>query len=180
MLTETSLVLVCLLPDPRDLEIARLLGWYRIPLRTAPKLISVDYLAFYQPASFGEVGNQIEYVAEVLGNELTTRADLLRDELSHPNAAEEYYKIQIGNLERLENPIKADSWKRITFFYTTGEYILHAKILNDLVVRSDERRSLWKSLRDRTSEEQMYHTGSNDVEIDDNVLALLLGFKNDL
>jgi hypothetical protein len=31
MLTPVSLVLVCLLPSPRDLEIARLLGWYRIP-----------------------------------------------------------------------------------------------------------------------------------------------------
>jgi hypothetical protein len=53
MLTPASLVLVCLLPAPRDLEIARLLGWYRIPLRSAPKVIAVDYLAFYQPASFG-------------------------------------------------------------------------------------------------------------------------------
>ena len=48
MLKPTDLILVCLLPTPRDLEIARLLGWYRIPLRSAPKVVALDYLAFYQ------------------------------------------------------------------------------------------------------------------------------------
>jgi len=38
-LASTSLVLVCLLPTPRDLEIARLFGWYRIPLRIASKVV---------------------------------------------------------------------------------------------------------------------------------------------
>ena len=80
MLEPTDLVLVAFLPTPRDLEIARLLGWYRIPLRTAPKVVAVDYLAFYQPASFGERGGQIEYIAEVRGHELTTRGELLKDE----------------------------------------------------------------------------------------------------
>src|SRR5512133_4139601 len=98
MLTSTSLILVCLLPAPRDMEIARLLGWYRIPFRTAPKVVAVDYLAFYQPASFGETGGQIQYVAEVRGHELTTRAELLRDEADHPGAREEYFKIQLGAL----------------------------------------------------------------------------------
>lgn len=180
MISETSLVLVCVLPNPRDFEIARLLGWYRIPLRTAPKLISVDYLAFYQPSSFGEGKNQIEFVAEVRGNELTTRANLLKDELDHPNAKEEYYKILIGDLERLKNPIKADAWKRVTFLYTTGEYLLQAKVLNDLVVRSDERQTLWKSLREKASLDQTYQTGYDEVEMDEKLLAALLGIKDAL
>ena len=54
MLEPTSLVLVAVMNDPRDLEIARLLGWYRIPLRTAPKVVYVDYLAFYQTGAFGD------------------------------------------------------------------------------------------------------------------------------
>ena len=68
------------MPTPRDMEIARLLGWYRIPLRTAPKVVAVDYLAFYQPLSFGDSGGQIEFVASVRGHELTTRRELLQDE----------------------------------------------------------------------------------------------------
>ncbi len=50
---DTCLVLVAIIPNQRDLEIARLLGWYRIPLKNAPKVIAVDYLALYQTGSFG-------------------------------------------------------------------------------------------------------------------------------
>jgi len=178
MLQPTSLVLVCLLPSPRDLEIARLLGWYRIPLRTAPKVVAVDYLAFYQPSAFGERGGQIEYIAEVRGHELTTRGELLKDEANHPRANEEYYKIQIGGLEKLKEMIVADKWKRITFLYTTGEYLLKAKTLNDLVVDGDERQLLWHSLRERAENEQLYKTDLPEVDIPPEVLMALLGIKD--
>ena len=89
----TSLILVAVITTPRDLEIARLLGWYRIPLRSAPKVVFVDYLAFYQTGMFGEEKWRIQYVAPVRGHELTTRAELLQDEPDHPNANLEYYSI---------------------------------------------------------------------------------------
>lgn len=177
MLQPTSLILVCLLPTPRDLEIARLLGWYRIPLRTAPKVVAVDYLAFYQPSAFGERGGKIEYVAEVRGHELTTRGELLKDEVDHPRAREEYYKIQIGGLEKLKEPIVSEKWKRITFLYTTGEYLLNARTLNDLVVDGDERELLWRSLRERAENHQLYKTDLPDVDIPPDVLMALLGIK---
>jgi hypothetical protein len=177
MLTPASLVLVCLLPAPRDLEIARLLGWYRIPLRTAPKVVAVDYLAFYQPGSFGPRGGRIEYIAEVRGHELTTRLELLRDELDHPRAGEEYFKIQIGSLERLPRPIVADKWRRLTFLYTTGEYLLKASTLNDLVIQSEERQSLWQSLRERATSTSHYHTDLPEADIPPEVLLALLGIK---
>ena len=173
----TSLILVTFLPTPRDLEIARLLGWYRIPLRSAPKVVAVDHLAFYQPSSFGERGGRIEFVSEVRGHELTTRGELLRDEADHPRAREEYYKIQLGGLEKLKQPILADKWKRITFFYTTGEYMLNARSLNDLVVDGDERQLLWKSLRERAENEQLYKTDPPEADIPPEVLMALLGIK---
>lgn len=177
MLQPASLILVCLLPSPRDLEIARLLGWYRIPLRTAPKVVAVDYLAFYQPSAFAERGGKIEFVAEVHGHELTTRGELLKDEADHPRAREEYYKIQIGGLERLKEPVVADKWKRITFLYTTGEYLLNAKTLNDLVVDGDERLLLWRSLRERAENEQLYKTDLPEADIPPEVLMALLGIR---
>ena len=177
MLQPTSLILVCLLPSPRDLEIARLLGWYRIPLRNAPKVVAVDYLAFYQPSAFGERGGQIEFISEVRGHELTTRGELLKDEADHPRAKEENYKIQIGGLEKLKETIVADKWKRITFLYTTGEYLLKAKTLNDLVVDGDERQLLWHSLRERAENEQLYKTDLPQVDIPPEVLIALLGIK---
>jgi hypothetical protein len=178
MLSPTSLVLVCLLPTPRDLEIARLLGWYRIPFKSAPKVVAVDYLALYQPSSFGDQGAQIQYVAEVKVHELTTRLELLRDEPDHPRAHEEYYKIQIGGLEKLLHPVKAEKWRRITFLYTTGEYLLNAKTINDLVVHSEERQLLWRSLRERAVSDSQYQVDLPDIDVDPQVLAALLGIKD--
>ncbi len=176
MLEATSLILVAVLNNPRDFEIARLLGWYRIPLRSAPKIIAVDYLAFYQTGAFGEEKWGIQWVAPVRGHELTTRADLLKAEPDHPRAKEEYYKIQLGPLERLPRTVKAETWRRITFLYTTGEYLLDAKTVNELVVRSDERQLLWQALRERSLREY----GSQEIpgfDITDEMLAVLLGIK---
>ncbi len=159
MLKPTDLILVCLLPTLRDLEIARLLGWYRIPLRTAPKVVAVDYLAFYQASAFAERGGQIEFIAQVRGHELTTRGELLRDEKDHPRAKEEYYKIQLGGLEKLHEPIKTD------------------KILNDLVVQNEEREILWRSLRERAENEQLYKVDLPDENIPPEILMALLGIK---
>ncbi|MEM5776133.1 MAG: hypothetical protein AAGU05_14115, partial [Anaerolineaceae bacterium] len=138
-----SLILAAVMPSPRDLEIARLLGWYRIPLRSAPKVVDVDYLAFYQTDAFGADHRwRIEFVAPVRGHELTTRGELFRDQPDHPRRHEEYYKIQIGGLQALPAPILAEKWKRVTFLYTTGGLLSTAKTLRDLVVRSDERQFL--------------------------------------
>ena len=178
MLKSTDLILVCLLPTPRDLEIARLLGWYRIPLRTAPKVVAVDYLAFYQPSAFAERGGRIEFVAQVKGHELTTRGELLRDEADHARAKEEYFKIQIGALEKLSQPIITDKWKRLTFLYSTGEYLLNAKTLNDLVVSGEERQLLWRSLRERAENDQLYKVALPEADIPPEVLMALLGIKD--
>ncbi|HAV76464.1 MAG TPA: hypothetical protein DCX53_03825 [Anaerolineae bacterium] len=178
MLKPTDLILVCLLPTPRDLEIARLLGWYRIPLRTAPKVVAVDYLAFYQPSTFGDRGGQIEFISQVRGHELTTRGELLKEEADHPRAKEEYYKIQIGALEKMNEPVKSDRWKRLTFLYTTGEYLLKSKSLNDLVVNGDERQLLWRSLRERAENQQLYTAGLPEADIPPEVLIALLGIKD--
>jgi hypothetical protein len=174
----TALVLVAVMTSPRDLEIARLLGWYRIPLRKAPKVVDVDYLAFYQTSGFVEAERgMIQYVAKVRGHELTTRGELLKDERDHPRANEEYYKIQIGPLIKLVQPIKTASWKRITFLYTTGKSLMDAAIVNDLVIQSEERSLLWQSLRERM--ESDHNPGSDihdEFEISDQQLMEILGY----
>lgn len=176
MLEPTSLVLVAVINDQRDLEIARLLGWYRIPLRTAPKVIYVDYLAFYQTGAFGENRWQIQTIAPVLGHELTTRGELLRDQQDHPRAKEEYYKIMLGPLESLPKPVQADQWRRVTFLYTTGEYLLAANTLKDLVVRSEERNLLWQALRERAVR-SYGEPGLPEIDLTDDILAALLGIR---
>jgi hypothetical protein len=173
-----ALLLVVVMNDPRDFDIARLLGWYRIPLRSAPKVVAVDYLAFYQTAAFGEDKWQIRNIAPVRGVELARRAELIQDEPDHPRANQEYYKIQIGSLIPINPPIRTGDWKRITFLYTTGEYFNHAAILNDLVVTSDERRLLWQSLRERSAQTAYVTDEADELDIDPQVLAALLGITN--
>ncbi|MCD6356231.1 MAG: hypothetical protein J7L66_03000 [Anaerolineaceae bacterium] len=172
---EDSLILTAIIPTPRDLEIARVLGWYRIPFKFAPKIVYVDYLAFYQPGIFGEKhAYRIETFASVKGVELTKRREIIRDEPQHPRADEEYYKIQLGDLIALENPILAGKWKRITFLYTTGSRFEKAKVINDLVVRSNERKILWRSLRER-AESFIARTEPDweELELDENILIML-------
>jgi hypothetical protein len=153
-------------PDSRDLGIARLLGGYWIPFKSALKVFAVDYLALYLPGRFnrsernpggiepqgqtGSFGNecaQIQYEAEAKGHELTTHLELLHDEPDHSRAYERNYKIQIGGLEIMPRSVKAEEWRRTNYLYTTGEYLLNAKTVKDLVVHSEERQSLRRSLR---------------------------------
>jgi hypothetical protein len=171
----TALILLGIMPNPRDLEIARVLGWYRIPLKSAPKVIDVDYLAFYQTAAFGEGHRwRVESFAEVRGHELTTRMELFRDEPEHPRAREEYFRVQIGPLQALPQPVQAGKWKRITFLYTTGELLQTARTLNDLVVRDEDREILWRTLRERALLSGMYRPADlPEIDLDPVLLAML-------
>lgn len=176
-----SLILVAVMPSPRDLEIARLLGWYRIPMRSAPKVVDVDYLAFYQTDAFGMDHRwRIEYVAEVRGHELTTRNELFRDQPDHPRGHEEYFKIQIGDLQLLPQAILAERWKRVTFLYTTGDLLRNARSMNDLVVQSEERQLLWRSLRERALQAESYNDSAlpeNEFALDPQILLMLGGLS---
>jgi hypothetical protein len=145
-----DLILVAIVKTPRDLEIARVLGWYRIPLATVPKTIRVDWIAFYQTAAFGDERWSVRYVAPVRGSELVTREELFRDERDHPQAKEPYFKLQLGPVERLPMPIPSSRWRRFTFLYSTGERLLMARDLKELRVSSSrEKESLWKLLAER-------------------------------
>ena len=145
-----DLVLVAILNRPRDLEIARTLGWYRIPLGTAPRTVRVDWLAFYLPAAFNAQRWSVRYLAEVRGIELLTRRELLYLEADHPRAALPYYKLQLGPLLELDPPIPARGWRRFSFLYTTGNRLYTALDLNQLrVPASRDRERLWRMLRDR-------------------------------
>lgn len=178
-ITPASLVLVAVMTDPRDLEIARVFGWYRIPLKTAPKVVAVDYLAFYQTKAFGEQKWRIQYIAAVRGHELTTRGQLLQDEQDHPRAKDEYFKIQLAPLEKLAEPILSEKWHRLTFLYTTGEYLLKAQKVEDLIVQSEERQILWKALRERILSSDSYRSEPvEDIALDDTVIAMLLGIDS--
>jgi hypothetical protein len=158
MIDESALILVAILPSIRDFDIARMLGWYRIPLKSAPKMLFVDYIAFYEPKAVTKTEfGLVKVYAEVRGHELVRRVDLFRDEKDHPHAQEEYFKISVGPLQTIDPPIVANEWKRLTFLYTTGRQFMGATSLNDLVVRSSERNQLWQMICERAATRTGYN-----------------------
>jgi len=55
-----------------------------------------------------------------------------------------------------------------------------AETFQDLVVRSDERRSVWQTLRERANESQPYHAQSDlpELDLDPVSLEILLGIRD--
>jgi hypothetical protein len=148
-----DLVLVAVMNSPKDLEIARVLGWYRIPLASAPKTIRMDWLAFYQTGAFEQDKWVVRYVSRVLGYELVSRKELLYQQADHPRVDEPYFKIQLGEMQELTRPIPARRWRRITFIFTTGDRLLRASDVRALPLPSGkEQDQLWRMIRERESE----------------------------
>lgn len=141
-----AVVLIAVVSQPEDLALAREQGWYRLPERQAARLPRPDVVAFYQTAAFGAERWSIRYAAPVRGHELALRRDLLPAEAGHPRAGQAYLKLQLGPLEDLPRPIFSPRWHHFTFLVTTGERLLTARIVHDLVPSQAEHDLLW--LRD--------------------------------
>lgn len=131
-------VLVVYVPSPSDFALIRQNGWYRIPQRHAPKGFISEFYAFYFGQNFGSQKWAIHFYAKQLGYELVDRQALLPDQPEHPRASELYYKIQLGPLIELENPIISLRWRRLTFLHTTWDRFQEATEINDLLVEGDQ------------------------------------------
>ena len=140
-------VLVAIMNNRRDMEIARTVGWYRIPVKRAPRQVAADYLAFYQTAAFPVQRWHINYYTPVLRYRLATRRELVPREGDHPRANNLYYRIDIGPLRRLRRPIPSRKLRRVTFIPTTLEQLLDAEDVTDLWDRSSTAQRLWRELR---------------------------------
>jgi hypothetical protein len=126
-------VLVAVMNNPRDLAIARQEGWYRIPVKRAPKRIGADYLAFYLTGQFPEeLRHRVPFYAPIFAYRLVTRVELLPGEADHPRAGDTYFKIEIGRLVDLARPVISERLRRITFISTTLETLLSAREIREL------------------------------------------------
>lgn len=143
-------VLVAYVPDPADFALIRERGWYRIPQQSAPKGLYAEYFAFYFGRHFGSQKWAIHYYAERLGHELTTRALLVPEEPDHPRAHDFYYKVQLGPLQQLAEPIVSLRWRRVTFLHTTWDRFQDAREINDLFIEGGEYVDrLYATLKER-------------------------------
>jgi hypothetical protein len=126
-------VLVAIMNNPRDFEIARDEGWYRVPARHAPQSTTeAAVLALYFTKAFDDEKWSIRWYGAVRGHELARRRDLFPDEPDHPRVDEPYYKLQLGPLIELELPIYSLRWRRITFIETSWDRFSAAEEINDL------------------------------------------------
>lgn len=140
-------VLVALMPYARDLDIARAQGWYRTRVSAAPKPTEFGWLAFYQGEEFGEDAWAIRYCAKVKGFEIVKRRDLLPDEWDHNRANQDYYKIHIGELQPLPQPIISRRQRFIVFISTTLAKFQQAEEINDLFHESPLEDEMWDGFK---------------------------------
>ena len=141
-------VLVAIINNQRDFAIARDEHWYRIPVKRAPaRATGAPVLAFYQTKVFGSEAWAINYWARAWRWEVVKRIELLPDELSHPRAHDDYYKIHLGQLERLPHPVVSKKWRRITFIVTTWERLMRAREVRELLHGDIWEERLYRALR---------------------------------
>ena len=143
-------VLVAVLNNAEDLRRVASEGWYRIPQRRAPKRIGADYLAFYQTGAFREhdEAQTVTYFAATRRYRLLTRRELLPGEPNHPRANDYYFRVELGPLQRLEQPVAAKTFHRVTFIHTTFAQLLSAQDVVELFRRDDPFEALWEALRE--------------------------------
>lgn len=141
-------VLVAIINKQRDFAIARDEHWYRIPVKRAPtRALNAPILAFYQTKVFGPEAWVINYWAEAWKWEIVKRIELLPQEALHPRAQEDYYRIRLGELERLPHPIVSRKWRRITFIITTWERLMRAREVKELLHGDIWEERLYRALR---------------------------------
>lgn len=163
---EDAPVLVAVVNNLSDFVRARDEGWYRIPVNRAPRRVAAEYLALYQTRVFGDDGYAVNYYAPVRRFHVVTRAELLPDEAGHPRAADAYYKIEIGPLQRLPRPVPSRALRRIAFIPTTLQRLLAAQEINDLWQRDDPQQRLWLALREAgLLVEYRYQIGQPDGDL---------------
>jgi hypothetical protein len=132
-------VLVGVMNNKRDFDIARDEGWYRIPELHAPDCTTdAAVLAFYFTSAFAGERWAIHWYAEVRGYELVLRKNLLPEESGHARAEQRYYKMQIGPLIRRDPPIPSLRWRRISFINTTWDRFSAAEEVNDLYISGSD------------------------------------------
>ena len=112
-------VLVALLKTKADFAILQEEGWYRIPVKSAPKAWPPSWLAFYQPLAFKDDAYRIRYFGEVLDINIVSRRELFPNEFESIKSENMYYRLRIKELQELNEPIISLRPRRLVFIPTT-------------------------------------------------------------
>jgi len=134
--------------------------WYHVPVESAPKnASSVEYLAFYFPAIFGErLKYKVTYYAKVQKVDTVKRIQLFPEESRHKKAQEDYFQFHLGEIKELPNPIPSKKWRRIVHIPTSREKLFSAQEINDLYDTSPLEEKMYYEMKKRKieAERQLY------------------------
>ena len=158
-------VLVALMNSKLDLEIAKKQNWYRIPVKSAPKIVKenkLEIIAFYQTKEFDEERYAIKYYGIVDTISILKRRKLFPKEILNEKSDNEYYKIKFLPLLKLERPIISKRRRFIIFIPTTKEKFLKALEINHLYNDSVLEDILWARFLEKkiSAERQLLYKGA--------------------
>lgn len=143
-------VLIAILKDKRDFVIAQEKHWYRIPVKSAPRNVrdlTLEQIAFYFPKAFEDQAYSVRLFAPVKRVRIVKRKELLPEEILDARSEQDYFKIELGGLQRLPNPIPSKRQRRVVFIETTPHRLFYAKELNDLYHESPLEEELWSAFK---------------------------------
>jgi len=142
--------LIALLRDVNDYNIAHDQHWYRIPERSAPRIVEdkrIKYIAFYQTRKFRADAFVVRWYARINKIKIVLRQDLFPNEKINPRTNTIYYKIEFDKLRELKRPIPSKKQRRIIFIPTTFKKFRNAKEINDLFFESPIEERMWEAFR---------------------------------
>ncbi|MBN1620521.1 DUF559 domain-containing protein [candidate division WOR-3 bacterium] len=146
-------LLVAILKNPEDFNIAKNVHWYRIPVDKADKLLSKiwppEWIAFYHPLNSGDKAFSVRFCARVKRIEKAKRWQLFPHEKFSTSSDKEYYQIRLGDLVKLPVPIVSKKLRRIVFIQTTLKKLFEAREINDLFHGTKIEEKLWSKLKEK-------------------------------
>jgi very-short-patch-repair endonuclease len=144
-------VLVAILKEPQDFEIAKEQHWYRIPVTSVEKWLKdrwpPEWVAFYQPKPFGSGAYSVRYFAKVIEIRRSFRWELFPSLPRDRKSERLYFQLVIAPLEKLPKPILSHRRRRIVFIQTSWEKLIAASEINDLHEGSPLEDRLWSELK---------------------------------
>jgi very-short-patch-repair endonuclease len=139
-------VLIALIPNKTDFEIAKTQHWYRIPVKPAPRIVKnnqVEIIAFYHPKSFETEKFSIKWYARVFNISIVKRKDLFPGLPFDLKTENEYYKIEFSELLQLPQSIVSIRHRRLLFIPTSEAKFFRAPEINYLFNDSPLENILW-------------------------------------
>lgn len=162
----TNTVLIALMNSISDFEIAKTLRWYRIPVKSAPKIVKegkLQIIAFYHTKAFINEKYSIQYYGVVNKISIVKRIKLFPDEVHNPKTYNDYYKIEFNTIQKLETPIICKRNRRILFIPTSKEKFFNASEINHLFNDSILEDILWnRFIEKKIAVERQFYYKIND------------------